>query len=92
MTSRLLLTLLALFTGLSAHAAPAETRAQSARAAEMSAAEALCCDVGEVAAARLAAIPAAISANRDAACRNIADTGLAFPVPAVFTGIDRARE
>lgn len=92
MTSRLLLTLLALFTGLSAHAAPAETRVQSARAAEMSAAEELCGDVGEVAAARLAAIPAAKGTARETGCGNSLSTRDVLPLPAVFTGIDRARE
>lgn len=92
MTSRLLLTLLALLTGLSAHSAPAEARVHAERAAEM------CADSGQVGEVR--EDPVALLALLPAACGRAlkkgnaeAPRGIGFvAAPAVFTGIDRARE
>ena len=92
MTSRLLLTLLALLTGLAAQAGPAEARIHAARSAEMSAVAAR---DGEV----RTSIPAILMRNRISAGpgrlpvgRQMLPQAAVAPVPTVLAGIDRARE
>lgn len=92
MTSRLLLTLLALLTGLAAQTTPVEARSQASRAAEMSAVAGLSSEVRE---GKPAGIPEAQefrdSAGHAANALVWARDFAALPV-AVLTGVDRARE
>ncbi|MEJ2458000.1 MAG: hypothetical protein P8Y58_07545 [Novosphingobium sp.] len=92
MANRLLLTLLALLTGLSAQIGPAEARASQVASMQVSV-------LGEVTVAKAQRAPVALArlpepgwrnARRHAPALTAAPVGLA--VPAVLTGIDRARE
>jgi len=92
MTSRLLLTLLALLTGLAAQTAPAEARMQSARGAEMSAAAALVGEVCQSIPAGFAQRSSGLAGERLTIEPRMAVKAVAPTVPAVFTGVDRAHE
>ncbi len=92
MTSRLLLTLLALLTGLAAQASPAEARMQSARAAQTSAVAARVGEARKSVPAGLAQLPDGIGRGKQAIERHQPFQTVAPAVSAVLVGIDRARE
>jgi hypothetical protein len=92
MTSRLLLTLLALLTGLAVQATPAEARLQSARATETSAIAALAGEARKSIPQGLAEYPARA---RHRLLSIVADSPLSGFAPlasTVLIGIDRSRE
>ncbi|MCB2080176.1 MAG: hypothetical protein KDE55_21075 [Novosphingobium sp.] len=93
MTSRLLLTLLALLTGLSVPGSPVQARVQSAHQAV---AGAVLVSVAQVRQERLAASLPLLSAGRSqnfGLIRHDLAAALAVPVvPTVRPGIERARE
>jgi len=92
MTSRLLLTLLALLTGLAAQTSPAEARCQAARAAEMSAVAGLSSEVREGKPAGIAEARVSRDSAIHDADRAVWKRHFAVPVSSVLTRIDRARE
>lgn len=92
MTSRLLLTLLALLTGFAIEASPAQARAQTSRASEMSAVAALAGEVREASPAGIAPCPAVAGKARLAGKWQAPLLAAVVLAPAVRTGIDRARE
>jgi hypothetical protein len=92
MTSRLLLTLLALLTGLAAQTSPAEARPQAARAAEMSAVAGLSAEVREGKPAGIVEARASRESAIHDADRAVWTRNFAVQVSSVLTGIDRARE
>lgn len=92
MANRLILTLLALLTGLAAQISPAEARASQVASVQVAA-------LGEVPPAKAPRAPVALArlpepgrlnTRRHALARDVAPVSLI--VPAVLTGIDRARE
>ncbi|HKT85655.1 MAG TPA: hypothetical protein VJQ77_06175 [Novosphingobium sp.] len=93
MANRLILTLLALLTGLAAQIGPAEARSSQVACMQVGA-------VVEAASAKSPRAPAALARLPEPGLRNArkhapafgCDKPFAVPAPAVFTGIDRARE
>ncbi|MDG2003089.1 MAG: hypothetical protein P8J20_07140 [Novosphingobium sp.] len=92
MTSRLLLTLLALLTGLAVQATPAEARLQSARPAQMSAVTALASETRK-------SIPECLVELQTRSRHGLLTDKASMPLlgvapiaPVVLIGIDRARE
>lgn len=92
MTSRLLLTLLALLTGLAAQAAPAHAASQPVRTAEVNAVLALSHEVRQNMPAGMAAVQPQLGHLRLAALGNGPAGIPAMITPAVRIGADRARE
>jgi hypothetical protein len=92
MNSRLLLTLLALLTGLAAQTSPAEARSQASRAAEMSAVAGLSFEVREGKPVGIVEARAFRDSDIHGANRPVWTREFAVLVSSVFTGIDRARE
>jgi hypothetical protein len=92
MTSRLLLTLLALLSGLAVQATPAEVRPQSARATEMSAIAALAGEARKSMPQELAEHPARARHRLLAFVADLPLPGFAPLVSTVLIGIDRFRE
>ncbi len=86
--TRFLLTLLALLTGLAAQTAPAEARVSGVAAV---AAELAGGGERQVAAARLADRPA-VGQQRRARAAALRSLPTSVVIPALFVGIDRARE
>lgn len=92
MANRLILTLLALLTGLAAQIGPAEARVSQVASMQVSV-------LGEASAAKAPRVPAALARLPEPGrlnTRRHAPAAIAVPValttPAVLTGIDRTRE
>lgn len=93
MANRLILTLLALLTGLAAQIGPAEARASQIASMQVDAVVETACVKAPRAPVALARLPepGLRNARRHAPALVAADS-LIVPAPAVLTGIDRARE
>ncbi|WP_067733035.1 hypothetical protein [Novosphingobium naphthalenivorans] len=92
MANRLLLTLLALLTGLAAQIGPAEARASQVASMQVAV-------LGEAAQAKAPRAPVALARLPEPGRLNtrrhapaLTQAPMALAVPAVLTGIDRARE
>jgi len=92
MTSRLLLTLLALLTGLSAQGSAVHARPAAVHATQIAAVCALTTVRRAQATAGLSQFVAAPLGRLDQLAQPDKMYRLAIPAPAVLTGIDRARE